>query len=279
MKHQTGYFTASDGMQLFEQQWLPEKITAVIIIIHGYMEHSSRYAHVAEFLTKQGFAVHTYDQRGHGKSPGQRAYVNSFDEYLNDVDLFLKKIKEQHENMPLFLFGHSMGGLIVTLYMISRKPEIQGILLSGAVLKISDDISPLLVKMSGFIGAILPQLPTIQLDSNALSRDPEVVNRYNTDPLVCRSKIPARTGAEINRATKLVQENMEQVELPLLIMHGTADRLSDPLGSKQLHERAHSRDKTIKLFDGFYHEILNEPGKETVMAEMAQWLDRLTIRA
>ncbi len=270
-----GSFKTYDGLNLFEQRWQPAtEPKAVIVIIHGYAEHSGRYAHVAEYLVNHGYAVETFDLRSHGKSSGKNTQIKSFDEFLSDVDLFLTRVKERHPNTKLFLLAHSMGGTITTLFAITRKPDIKGIILSGATLKLSDEISPLLVRMSSIIGKILPKLPTIKLDGNAVSRDPEIVQKYNTDPLNYRGGIPARTGAEFNRAIKLIQKQMELVTLPLLILSGTADRLSDPEGSKQLYERAQSKDKTLKLYEGLYHEILNEPEKEKVLGDIVAWMDK-----
>jgi alpha-beta hydrolase superfamily lysophospholipase len=273
MQHEDGSFKTYDGLNLFEQRWQPAtEPKAVIVIIHGYAEHSGRYAHVADYLVNHGYAVETFDLRSHGKSSGKNTQIRSFDEFLSDVDLFLKRVKERHPSQKLFLLGHSMGGLISSLFVVVRKPDLKGLMLSGASLKISDAISPLLVKLSSVIAAILPKLPTIRLEGTAVSRDPEVVKKYDNDPLNYRGGIPARTGAEFNRAMKHIQKQMEAISLPLLIMHGTADRLADPAGSKQLYERAQSNDKTLKLYEGFYHEILNEPEKEKVLADIVEWV-------
>lgn len=273
--HAEGDFTASDGFRLFEQSWLPQtEPKAVVIIIHGYAEHSTRYTHVAEYLTASGYAVFTFDLRGHGKSDGKNTYLNSFDEYLTDVDTFLARVKESHPGTKIFLLGHSMGGAISSLYTITRRPELAGLLLSGAAVKISDDISPLLIKLSGVIAKILPKLPTIKLDGTAISRDPNVVENYDSDPLNYRGGIPARSGAELTHATVAIQKNMEAIKLPLLVMHGTADRLADPEGSKQIYARASSEDKTLKLYEGFYHEILNEPEQKRVLGDIVDWLNK-----
>lgn len=274
MIHEKGNFTTSDEFQLFEQSWLPETDPkAVVVIIHGYAEHSSRYAHVAEYLVTAGYGVHSFDLRAHGKSDGKNTYINSFDEYLTDVDTFLSRVKEKHPGKKFFLLGHSMGGAISSYYTITRQPKLAGLMLSGPAVKISDDISPLLIKLSGVIAKIFPKLPTIKLDGTAISRDPKVVEKYDSDPLNYRGGIPARSGAELTRATMFIQEKMEDIRLPLLVMHGTADRLADPEGSKQIYARASSKDKTLKLYEGFYHEIFNEPEKERVFRDIVKWLN------
>jgi acylglycerol lipase len=269
-----GMFDSSDGFQLFERWWVPEGETkAVVTIVHGFAEHSGRYSHVAKRLNENGYAVYTFDLRLHGRSGGAKAFVRSFDDYLADLDVFLARVREKEPQKPLFILGHSMGGTITTLYTITRKPDIKGLMLSGAALKMGDDISPILITLSGIIGSILPKLPTVKLDSGAISRDPEVIRSYDADPLNYRGGTPARTGAEIVKATRIIGERMEEIDVPLLIMHGTADRLANIEGSKELNERAHSSDKTLKLYKGLYHEILNEPEKEEVMADMVEWMN------
>jgi alpha-beta hydrolase superfamily lysophospholipase len=274
MIHNEGTFVSKDDVKLFEQYWQPaNELKANIIIIQGLAEHSGRYVHVAEYLVNHGYAVATFDLRSHGQSDGKKTFIRSFDDFLSDVDLFLKRVRERHPNQKLFLLGHSMGGTITTLFALTRTPDVKGLILSSATLKLSDTISPFLVRISAVLGMLAPKLTTITIDSSAISRDPDVVKKYDTDPLVYRGGIPARTGAEFNRAIKLIQGQMELVTLPLLILAGTADRLSDPAGSQQLYERAQAKDKTLKLYEGFYHEILNEPEKEMVLSDIVRWLD------
>ncbi len=273
--HSTGTYESDDGLRLFEQGWSPAGTPkAVVAIVHGYGEHSCRYVHVAEELTRNGYAVSTFDLRGHGQSQGDpRTFVRSFDEHLDDLEHFLSRVRERHPGRPLFLFGHSMGGTISTLFAIARQPEIRGLLLSGASLKLSDKYSPSLITLAKIISFVFPKLRLLKLDASAVSRDPEVVRDYVRDPLVYHGGIPARTGAEMNRAMELIRQRMEALEVPLLIMHGTGDLLADPEGSRQLYDRAESGDKDLRLYEGLYHEILNEPEKAQVLADMVEWLD------
>jgi acylglycerol lipase len=230
---------------------------------------------VATALNEAGYAVGALDQRGHGKTDQERptAVIKSFDDFWDDLDTFLECARQRSVGKSLFLLGHSMGGEIVTSYVITRQPAINGLLISGALLQVSKAVSPIMVKLAGVLSALAPKMPTIKLDGTAISRDEAVVRRYDSDPLNYRGGVPARTGAEINRVIKLIQANMEKVTLPVLIMHGTADRLSDPQGSKDLYARAQSADKTLKLYEGLYHEIMNEPQQGEVLADIVQWLD------
>jgi acylglycerol lipase len=273
-EHGEGIFETPDKLCLFEQWWQPAReAKAVVIIVHGFAEHSSRYNHVAAHLTDHGYSVYTFDQRGHGRSEGARAFIKSFEDHVRDLELFLSRVREREAGRPIFILGHSMGGAVTALFAASRKPDISGLVLSGALVKISDDIPKLLVRCSVLMGRLLPKLRTIKLDSKAVSRNPEVVRQYDTDSLVYRGGIPARSGAELFLATNLIQSQMESITLPLLILHGTADRLSNAEGSRLLHSKVSSTDKTLKLYEGFYHEILNEPEKSQVLADIVQWLE------
>ncbi len=273
--HQIDQFTTAEGQKLFRQSWSAENQNkATLVIVHGYAEHSSRYDQAAAFFNDNGITVKTFDLRGHGQSDGPAAYVNNFDEFLDDLDEFWKVEGLAKLDQPVFLLGHSMGGLIVANYCLKRKPKLSGVLLSAPALKISDDVSPVLQKISGVIASIAPKLPTIKLDSKAVSRDPEVVSKYESDALNYRGGTKARMGSEILKATKFVQSNMHKFDLPFIVMHGTADKLTDPLGSQQIHQRASSKDKTLKLWKGLYHEIMNEPEKEQVLQLMLDWIEK-----
>jgi alpha-beta hydrolase superfamily lysophospholipase len=174
--HSTGTFKANGGTQLFEQWWQPvaeTKAKAVLVIVHGLAEHSGRYAQVANYLGEHGYAVATFDLRGHGRSEGHRAYVHSFDEYLSDLGQFLGRVRERKPGKAIFVLGHSMGGTIASLFAITRQPDLGGLILSAAAVKLSEDISPLLVRLSPIIGSIAPKLPTLKLDSALMSRDPK----------------------------------------------------------------------------------------------------------
>jgi acylglycerol lipase len=273
-------FTAPDGLQLYEQYWQPPAPPkGVVLIVHGYAEHSDRYRHLADFLAHTSYAVASFDLRGHGRSQGERTFINHFDEYLTDLDLFLERVRQRHPGLPLFLLGHSMGGAIAALFAITRQPTIQGLVLSGPALQAGDGNPAILIALSGLLGRLFPRLPTVALDSTAVSRDPVVVQRYQTDPMVYHGKFLARTAAELLSAMNRIQAGWETLTMPLLVMHGTEDRLAHPTGSKQLHAHARATDKTLKLYQGLYHEIFNEPEQEQVFRDMCDWLDAHLIMA
>jgi acylglycerol lipase len=272
--HEESSFEGEGGLKLFSQSWRPvgEEPRAVLIVMHGLRDHSSRYGELAEHLVGQGFAVYAFDLRGHGRSEGVRVYIDSFDEYLSDLGIFLEQVKKHEPGKPVFLFGHSMGGAIVTLFTIEKKPDIQGMVLSAPALKPGSDVSGALIATTKVVGGILPNLKVLELDPKQFSRDPAVVKENETDPLIYQKGGPARTASRLLSALNTISERMEEVSTPVLVMHGTADKVTDPEGSKALVKRASSTDKTLKLYDGLYHDLLHEPEKAQVTADVVQWL-------
>ncbi|MHB8377904.1 MAG: alpha/beta hydrolase [Dehalococcoidia bacterium] len=279
VRTQEGSFAAAGGLRLFERRWLPDgEPRAALAIVHGYAEHSGRYAHVGEALAGRGYAAFAFDLRGHGRSDGARAFVRSFGEYLADLRIFLARVSAAAPGRPLFLLGHSMGGTIVALAAVAAPPPVEGVLLSGAGLTLAGAPRLSQAVMLAF-GRIAPRLPLRRLAAADVSRDAEVVRAYDEDPLVYRGRMRAGLVAAMIRAVRRIDAGMEDVTLPLLIMHGTADALTEPEGSRELYGRARSADKTLKLYDGLYHEILNEPERAQVIGDIAGWLDaRLSAR-
>jgi alpha-beta hydrolase superfamily lysophospholipase len=268
-------FAGTDGATLFERSWRPQTgdPKAVLVIVHGLKDHSAHYAVVAQKLVEKGYAVYSFDLRGHGQSDGERVHIDSFDQYLNDLDLFLTQVKQKEPGKPLFLFGHSMGGAIVTLYTINHKPDLRGLLLSGPALKPGSDISPTLISFTHVLGTVTPDLPVMDLANEGFSRDPAVVKGMYDDPLIEQGKGPAHTAAELLSALDTIGAHMEDVTVPLLIMHGSQDHITNPEGSKELYARAKSTDKTLKIYEGLVHDLLHEPEKDQVFADMSSWMD------
>jgi len=271
---------SADGTPLHARRWLPPGAPrAVLAIVHGYAEHLGRYEHVAAYFAARGYAVYAVDLRGHGESEGARVRVRSFAEYLDDVGALLSYARAQHPGAPLFVLGHSMGGAIVALSLVTRPADARGFLLSGPVLpnpqaSLLRRIGAAVVEhLALVIGRIAPGFGLRTLDAAMVSRDPGVVARYDSDPLNYRGKVPAGTVAAMLRAVRAVERRVDRVTQPLLIAHGGADALASPDGARWLYEHAPSADKTLRIYDGLYHEILNEPEQEQVMAEIASWMD------
>ena len=274
MLHEEGDFKAHDALELYQQRWLPDgEPVSAVIVVHGFVEHSGRYAPLGAELTRHGHAVYALDLRGHGKSPGRRAFVRSFDEYVADLKAFVTQVRAEQPGKPLFLFGHSMGGAIVTLFAISQQPEIAGMILSAPGLQICDTVFPLLRQLAAFLGRFFPRLRLVKVGFSRISRDPNVIEQVKNDPLFFAGRFPARTASEILHAARRIQAQMELVNVPFLVLHGTGDLLTDPEGSRKLVDRAAATDKTLKLYPNLYHDLLNEPEKEQVIADLIEWLN------
>ncbi len=269
-----GTFKTTDNVELFECRWgVRGNPKAGIVLIHGYGDHCGRYEGLVTRLADRGYLVAAFDQRGHGRSEGRRGFIYSFDAYLDDLDLFINRLATTLGPRPLFLNGHSLGGLVAALHATTGDPLLKGVVLCSPALRISDSVSSFLQSMSGVMGLLFPWLPVLPVDATAISRDPAVIRAYMADPLVYHGRIRAQTGAEILRATSKARRLFPDIALPMLILHGTADRLCDVRGSQDLYERAASVDKTLKLYEGSYHELLNEPEKEAAVEAICDWLD------
>lgn len=274
LQHETDLLTTGDGLKLFTQCWLPAESRAVVIISHGYAEHSSRYEHVAAALVAAGFAVYALEHRGHGRSEGERANVEVFREYVTDLCRFIEQVRVKHTDVPRFLLGHSVGAVIALQLVLEHPHKVDGLIISGAYLRNAVSTSPLLLLLSEQLSRFFPSLPLQAPDKNALSRDPEVVRAYGADPLVYNGKAKARVGTEMLRAGPYVLGRAQDIKLPILIMHGAEDGIAAVSGSRELFEAVGSEDKTLEVYEGLYHEIFNEPEQEQVIGDMLRWLER-----
>jgi alpha-beta hydrolase superfamily lysophospholipase len=272
LKHLSGRLT--DAGDLFQQAWLPEQpATAALLLVHGFGEHSGRYAHVAAHFVAAGYAVYALDHDGHGNSPGTPGFVERFSRYTDGVAALLQHVREQQPGVPLFLVGHSLGGLISATFLLQHQQEFAGCVLSGPALA-SDAAPPAwLLAVNRVLAIMLPRLGMLKLDATAVSRDPEVVKRYLADPLVYKGKLTSRLINEMFKTMRVVTDGAPGVTLPMLIMHGEADTLVSPSGSEQLYELLGSTDKTLKIYPGLYHEIFNEPEQRQVLDDMLAWLE------
>lgn len=280
MVHSEGSFDSENGEQIYYQSWSPlDEPRAVLLLVHGLAEHSGRYEEFAEFFTDARFAVYTLDQPGHGRSGGMRGHIEKFAEFTNATNQCLEIIKDAHSGIPRILVGHSMGGLIAASLLISIQSEFVAAVLTGPAIRSPQQPSRFAMLINRIISTLLPKFGVLQLDSSAVSRDPEEVRKYDNDPLVFRGKVTARLAAELFSEMQNVLETAATIRLPTLILHGGSDSLTDVDGSKILHERISSGEKKIKIYDGLYHEIFNEPERVAVMTDMRDWLDDQLLRA
>ena len=276
MEHQEGFINGQKGLSIYWQAWLPssEKVVASVVIAHGLGEHGGRYRRVAEHLVEHGCATYAIDHRGHGKSEGPRALVDRFDNAVADLDQLIDQIRKARPNVPLFLLGHSMGGGLALDYAIAHQDKLDGLLLSGPAV-VLDGAPPALLILSKMLSVVAPSLGVFSVDPALVSRDPAEVAAYVSDPLNFHGKAPARTMGEIVRFVEGLPARLPQVTLPILLMHGTEDKLAGTGGSELVYRSIRSQDKTIKLYEGLYHEIFNElpADRARVFAELSGWIE------
>lgn len=266
--------SAGAGAALHVTHWLPEGAPkAVVLLAHGYAEHAGRYAHVAKRLTDAGYALYAVDHWGHGKSDGQCGFVPRFSAFTDGMAELLTLVEINHAGVPRLLLGHSMGGLIATLFLIQRQDAFVAAALSGPAILPAQPPSRFTVWISRFLSRFFPRLGVLSLDASGVSRDPAVVAAYLADPLVYNGKIGARLGKEFMDAMDAAQAGAPAIRLPILIQHGEADRLTAPQGSRFLFEHVGSKDKRLEIYPGLFHEIYNEPERDAVLADLVGWFD------
>ena len=275
MEHTESRFTGRKGLNLYYQCWLPEADPkAILLVVHGWAEHSGRYTNLVNHFVPKGFAICALDQRGHGKSEGMRGYVERFSDYLDDLETFFDIVRNEHGDTKVFLVGHSMGATVATAYTTTgtNQQDLAGLILSGVGIKPGQSLSSALIPLARLMSVVTPKMGVMVLEASAISQDKAVVDAYINDPLVYLGKITCRFGAEMLATLRKLPSEIPQINLPILIMHGTADRLCNPEGSQILYDNVGSNDRTLKLYDGFYHEIFNEPGHKQVLADTEEWI-------
>jgi acylglycerol lipase len=274
VEHRSGHLDGAGGVQIFWQAWLPDGAArAVIALSHGASEHSGRYAWTGEQFAARGYALYALDHRGHGKSSGARAVIDRVDNAVADIGTLLALAsQESGSGAKPFLFGHSMGGFLALAFATRRQDELRGLMLSAPV-AVLEAASPVQRGVAHLLSIVAPKLGVFGIDSSTVSRDPEVVRDYDSDPLNYHGKLPARTVHEMSQEVARFYETIPRITVPLLVQVGTGDQLVPPAASELVYERASSEDKTIKRYDGLFHEILNEPEREQVVADTLAWLD------
>ena len=274
LRHSETTVAGKGGLLLRVQTWLPatSPARATLVVVHGLKDHGDRYAGLASDLAQGGWAVHALDLRGHGKSPGEKVWVESFDDYAQDVAQVVAFARQMTPDRPLFVFGHSMGGAIATLYTLDAKPAPDGLVLSAPALIPGNDVTGFLIWVTRRLNSIAPHSKVLDLPDAKFSRDPKVVADIACDPLVSHEPGPAHTAAELLNALERIEGRMAELNVPLLDLHGTEDQLTNPDGSKRLVERAKTRDKTLRLYPNVQHDLLHEPEGQKIQSEIVDWL-------
>ena len=274
MKHQEGKFRSIRNLNIFYKGWLPDgDVKAVLLIVHGVGEYCERYVNVVNHFVPLGYAVYGLDHIGHGKSDGEREILNRFEDFTEPLMTYYKMVKGWHPQQPIFVYGHSMGGLITSFHLLEHQADFKGAIISAPAVKVPDNISPMVIAIGNVLATIAPKVGLIGLDTSYLSHDQNVVDSYNADPLVFHGKIPARLSAEMLRAMSRVTAQAGKISLPLFILQGDGDKIIDPAGAQMLYAKAGSKDKTLKIYTGQYHEVHNELKREEMFKDLEDWLE------
>jgi len=274
VKEEDGSFIGAGGVEIFWRCWLPDTIRAVCIICHGLGEHSGRYAQVAADLGVKDLASFALDHRGHGRSGGKRGHVNSFSEFLSDLDTFRRQVEERFAELPRFLIGHSMGGLIAARYAEGHGTGLSGLILSSAALRVDVDAPAIKLALGRLFSKLLPSLTmSNELDPNLISRDRKVVEEYINDPLV-HDRVSARWFTEFTAAIEEVQEHANDISIPVLVMQSGDDELVAPRGAQEFSDRLTVEDGALKVWEGFYHEMFNEVERDKPVSFMIEWIEK-----
>jgi acylglycerol lipase len=265
-------FEGVGGLMIHTRAWRPaqERPRGVVVISHGFNSHSGYYTWVAEQLTADGLAVYALDHRGRGKSDGERYYVDKFSDYVDDLTTFIEQTRSREPGLPVFLLGHSAGGVISCGYALEHQDRIAGLICESFAFRVyAPDFA--LAVLKG-ISHIAPHAHVLKLRTEDFSRDAKVVEHMLNDPLLAHEVQPTRTVAEMVRADERLDREFPLITLPVLIMHGSADKVTVPAGSKRFYEMAGSKDKTLKIYDGYAHDLLSDVGKEVPMGDIKAWI-------
>lgn len=262
-----------DGNEIFLRSWHPAAPPrALVVICHGVNSHSGQYGWTAGQLTANGCAVYALDLRGRGRSSGERFYVDNIADYVSDLHTLVTLAKSREPALPVFLLGHSAGGVVSCVYTLEHQEEIDGLICESFAFKVpAPDIALALIKG---VSHVAPHLGVLKLKNEDFSRDPQAVQQLNSDPLIAHEVQPAKTVAALVRADERLEKEFPLITVPVFIMHGTVDRATVPAGSQFFYDTVGSSDKTLKLYEGHYHDLFNDYGKDDVMADTTAWINR-----
>ncbi|MEA2724968.1 MAG: hypothetical protein QOH59_2739 [Gemmatimonadales bacterium] len=275
LEHRNGTFAGAGGLQLYYQAWLPpagRPRKAVLINLHGLGDHSGLYPTLANHFPARGVALYAYDMRGNGRSPGQRAYLRSWHEYRGDLHAFLDRVRKWEGDLPLFVLGNSLGGLVVLDYALHYPARLRGVIAAAPPLGVVG-VPPFLMTLGRIMSWIWPRFSLeVGMDLSGLARDPKVVDTILSDPLFHR-RGTARLSTEVTSAIQRVQARAETFSVPLLILHGSADRMVPPDGSRRFFSRVGQTDRELREYPGAYHGLFADLGHEEVLRDTERWIE------
>jgi alpha-beta hydrolase superfamily lysophospholipase len=268
-------FDGLGGVRIVYDVWTPDTAPrAVVVLSHGLGEYARRYDHVAQCFGGAGLVTYALDHRGHGRSGGKRMLVRDISEYTADFDTLVGIATREHPGLKCIVLGHSMGGGIVFAYGVERPDNYDMMVLSAPAVAAQELVSPLMVVAAKVLGVLVPGLPVQELDVDAISRDPAVVAAYNADPLVYHGKVPAGVGRALLEVGETMPQRAPALTAPLLVVHGSDDRLIPVDGSRRLVECVGSADVELKVYPGLYHEVFNEPERDQVLGDVVSWISK-----
>lgn len=272
MHYKEEKFEGRGGLSIFYRSWRPDNAArAIVVIVPGFNSHGGQYGWAAEQLVADGLAVYAVDLRGRGKSDGERFYVDKFADYVGDVEGLMKIVKQREPGLKVFLLGHSAGGVVSCIYTLEHQAELAGLICESFAHQVPAPDFALAV-LKG-LSHIAPHAQVLKLNNEDFSRDPAVVAALNADPLIAHETQPTKTVAEMVRADERLKAEFPLITLPVLILHGTLDKATKPSGSQLFYDTAGSADKTLKLYEGHFHDLLSDLGKEEVMGDITGWID------
>lgn len=270
--HSIGTFIGKGGTEIFFQNWSVEHPRGILVIAHGVGEHSGRYNNIINELKGRSLSIYALDHRGHGKSGGKSGHIESFMDYVYDLKIFIDLIKEDINENRLFLLGHSMGGTIACKFALTYSEDIDGLILSSPAFKPAMDVPGWKMKLAGILSRYAPSVSiSTGIDASWLSHDSAVVDAYENDRMV-HGTVSARWFTEMTKAAEECLNRAMELRMPLLIFHGSDDKIADHGGSETLYNNASSVNKTLHIYDGFYHETMNDTDKKIVLPMVARWI-------
>ena len=272
MKTSEETFEGAGGIKIFFRSWHPDgKARGVVVIVPGFNAHSGYYSWVAEQLTAEALAVYAVDLRGRGKSDGERFYVEKFQDYVDDVSALVNRAKSREAGLPVYLLGHSAGGVVSCLYALENQSQLAGLICESFAFQVPAPDFALAVFKG--LSHVAPHAHVLHLKNEDFSRDPNIVRAMNDDPLIANETQPTETLAEMVRADERLEKEFPRIKLPVLILHGTSDKAAKPSGSQLFYDTVGSTDKTLKFYEGGYHDLLNDTDKQRVMSDIRVWIN------
>ncbi|ORL82837.1 alpha/beta hydrolase [Prescottella equi] len=273
MQHTESEFAGVHGTRIVYDVWRPDgPPTGILLLAHGLGEHARRYDHVVERLVGLGLVVYAPDHRGHGRSGGKRIELHDWSEFLDDLHRLSAVAIAENPGLQRFLLGHSMGGAIALSYALDHQDELSGLILSAPAVDVVGGKPRVVIEIGKILGRFAPGMPVETLDAKSVSRDPAVVAAYESDPLVHHGKVKAGIARGMILAAESFPARLPSLTIPVLLLHGTEDRLADVSGSRMIAAHAGSKDLTLKTYDGLFHEVFNEPEQEKVLDDLVDWL-------